>query len=254
MKNLLKSGKKQWKSSKEKGSQESSSTEQQTGDSELPKMVTKSSNDGPFSNVYRTPNELPLDKFMAIVVEDRFDLLLKEGEAPLDFLAETWADIYTWYAEKVDAGFVSSIQLNVEIEQLKAKIVIVNMAIGVLAEGYDEDVINILREHGFEFQFTKESLLSDLQKVGTLSKSWVSEYNLKIKERDGEDGEAGRGKKQSAKPTYDQFYETLEVLSKDAGYAIRPYDLTVYEYATRINRFFKRMQKQRQDEARKQRS
>lgn len=191
---------------------------------------------------------MPLKLFIDISVTENLSLLDKNYNiekdisiVPVSVLVQAWSDINLEYTGYMDDGTIRRLTtLLIDIEVLKIKSNIINNTLTILTEGYDEELVNILREFGYNFKFDKENkalFLADVNRVASMSKSLL----VKIKTKEAQARTHIPEEKEQRKITMEDWLDSLVLLSDDAGYPVRSEDVTVYEYTRRHNNYMRKM-------------
>jgi len=191
-------------------------------------QTTNPSSDLKSWSIYTSAKELPFNIFQTICIEEKLELLIKDGNPPVSELINAWLNIYTEYSDALDSRYSATMEESMDTEVLRTKTMLVHNIIQILSKKHYPELIDILRQHGYPFKFdcnNPEEYHRDISRVVTRSKFWV----LKLQQKDAEN----KLYTKTAKPTYEHFAECLFALSMYAGYEIRAYDITAFEFATR---------------------
>jgi len=191
----------------------------------LPKKQSEVKN---LSKFYTSARQISFELFQKVCVEADLSLLAIEGNPGLEELNKAWVDIYMEYADTIDHNYGFMMEEQVDLEVLRSKTMMVQLAVQVLAKRYDNGVIGILKQLGYNFAFDandKEAFQKDLSRVITRSKHWV----LRLREKDNEK-KTSKGHKPI---TYDDFAAGLFALSKHAGYEIKASEISAFDFAVR---------------------
>lgn len=183
--------------------------------------------------LYQRCSEFTVDRFISVVVDNDFSVLVKTKgaiKAKQKHLQEAWNKIYTEYSELLqnDEQKVYLVLIK-ERCSLQSKIYVTQVLVDSLSMKYNIESIESLKRLGFEFPFTKKSLIKDLNKVLTLIKSdqlhLVSvELQLKPFMKD-------------VKINRSDILDLLILLSKHNAYAIKADETTLETYISHLNAF-----------------
>lgn len=184
------------------------------------------------SNVdyYKSSSEIPFDVFIEIVITDDVTLLNKGSQPmPPDFYVAVWMDIYEEYIRELSPTYVADMQEQIEVGSKRLEYEIVEMCVKALRISYDKEMVEILREKGFDFEFNLndiDSYLKDLARVTTRSKFWV----LELKEY-----YEGKSKEVNKDYKIDRVYfaKAIAELSKYSEYEIKPKEISALDFAVR---------------------
>jgi hypothetical protein len=187
-------------------------------------------------SLHRSIRTLKYEAFVQIMIEDELRHLVISGNPPVDELVSAWNAIATEYSEAIRSAKSQSIfECYKKIILLQARIQIVDSAILLLTERYDEEVAWILFNMGYPLivpHNDRAAYLKNVERVRTEAKTlvviltqYVNEY--KMLSPDGPE----------IKKDYQSYLDELAVLSKYQGYALRMTDITVSEYCSIVNSF-----------------
>lgn len=178
--------------------------------------------------------EVMMDKFIECVCHRNYAVLVIEGTATEEEIVEAWIKVKSQYMQ-----LLKSAQADVKIEQVNEtteyhlKKVTVEYLLVILYMGYDQDIIEQLQEEGYDYPFTEETYLEDIEKViAELGSEGIpiSLYQENIEAAMEES------------PQEDMYYESIAILQKSFGLcsgqspmqAAR--SLSVYEFALFCNK------------------
>lgn len=183
------------------------------------------------SNWYRACKDLPMARFIDVLVDGRHDALVISGTPDKADLLAAWRDIYSEYAQLVqNKDSEAAFKLVKRIAVLRLRIERVEILLAALEARYSTVLADHLRSCDLNFPFNPADAVayeSDLRKAGSTIKRWY--VDLKLME-----GELESGKKTSGRPaTIDRRYfdDMLLALSKFMGYRVSAGAITVSEYA-----------------------
>jgi hypothetical protein len=159
--------------------------------------------------------------------------LIIHGEPTQEQLTDAWDNIFTEYSDicpTTNSTYI--VQITREIKHLETKIAIIQAIIDRFKISYMPELVLILNEYGFYYDFTPETMLSDLQSV-------IAECSMFVVQKGVKEGELKRffeGQKGEWASEND-YDETLSELSKFQGYHLKSKELTVSEFCAIFNRF-----------------
>ncbi len=200
-------------------------------------------------SIYRSCRELPLSRFIDISFELNLSLLDKNydlktdtspNRIPSEFLIAVWSEINLEYTELMDNGNMKSLLVaTAEIELLKMNFNIITSAVEVLKEQHVPELVEILKECGYNFPFNPNEPIKyqkDLGRVLTQAKALIVQIRIK----EGDAHSLAPKENNAVQTSRDDWTDSLIALSDDAGYPIEPAKITVYEYATRYHNLIKK--------------
>lgn len=188
---------------------------------------------------YKSCDDLPLYNFIKIVCDGDLSQLYSE---PAKFihkqadLSAIWEKIFNEYNELTDNTQSKHIfNLIKEITLLNGRLEVIQQSVDALAKLGSKDfpkLCEMLNEMlGTDFEFTDESLQSDLNRIVTRSKTWVlqlSQVQKEYKDMAGDD---------KNKVTVNDYYSLIAQLSKFFGFQIPLHTTTVSLYISYLNQF-----------------
>lgn len=185
--------------------------------------------------VFRNCSELTLDRFIEIVTSGLLTPLIKDGNPSEVELNEAWESIFNEYCDISNGQSQTYVlQLTREIKYLQWKITIINTIIERLKLSYVPELCDILRDYGFYYDYTPDTMLTDI--ISTVAEGQFLSVQLGVKKAEYDKYLASNEGKTSTANDYD---EILSELSKFQGYHLRAKDLSVSEYVSIFNRFKK---------------
>jgi hypothetical protein len=185
------------------------------------------------TNYYLNCTELPLYNFIKVVTTAELHWLIKEGEVDDGLLSATWNEIYTEYSDIAPSNASTLVfQITRTILHIETKIAVVQSIIERWKICYMPELIPIMHDYGFMYEFTPESMFDDVHKVLQQSQSWVVEKAVKEAEL------AEYVKNNQGKATTEHDYDDiLSELSKFQGFQLHSRNLTVSEFVAILVRF-----------------
>lgn len=187
---------------------------------------------------YRHITELPLNRFIDVIVDDNYAALIITGYPAHEDLLSAWGQIQSEYADAIgDHEHRMYVSLFKEVSVLAINLQLVNSAVEVLEKVYSAELAGRLNKLlGTTFKFDPadpEKYRATLKRCIMRSKAFKIDLDLKqiqLKGMQKEHNEAG------AKPSREYFQSILITLSDHAHYAIQD-NITVFEFCDRIKRF-----------------
>lgn len=195
------------------------------------------------SKWYKTCAELPLDNFIEITITGDLQPLIVEGNPTTEQLQTAWSEIFMEYSDlapNVDQTYL--LNLTRDIKVIEGKLQIIQSIVNVLSETYLEKPIEILREFGFYFEYTPETLEQDLLNTVTQARSLLVAKQVKEGEY-AKYNEDNKGKQ----VTRNDYENILAALSAFQGYNLDSKVLTVSRFVAIFNRYNKQNGKQPKD-------
>lgn len=208
------------------------------------------------SKYYSTISELPLRRFIQVVVDNNIYALIITGKPTDDELYQAWEDIRSEYTDAIK-DYESKMIISLEKELLRIKITYQQIVelIDVLKKVYTVQFareLNKLLKSSFKFDVTKpEEYDKELQNATNRSKGIKIEMDLKQINFDAIVSK--RAATKSEKPTREYFHGILITLSDFAKYLISEDSITVFEFCERIRRLNQHLEKQTLKNGRRQR-
>jgi hypothetical protein len=196
--------------------------------------------DTPSAKWYRHITEMPLSRFIDVVVDENYAALIITGYPPIDELHAAWLDIQGEYADAMgDSEHRLYISLFKEAIVLKTNLDLIIVAVGVLEQTYSPELLSRLNKL-LNTSYTLDP--NDPVKYKATLKSCIMrskaiKINLDMKEmqlKAIQEKEQEPGKK----PTREYFQSILITLSDHAKYSIQD-SITVFEFCDRVKRFNK---------------
>lgn len=186
--------------------------------------------------LYKKCNELPLFLFIDILLTGNVKQLVRSQSLAIIFskkeLSNIWDDIFSEYNLLIDDKSVNlSFELFKDINVFHNKITIINSLVFLLRQTYSPSSIELLREHGFNFSFTKETYLDDCNKVISRAKSIV----MQLIEKEHQYEELRKNNEGEIKES--DYTDLLFEISKIAGHRISAREITVTEFVSAYNSY-----------------
>lgn len=203
-------------------------------------------------NIYRSIRELPLDRFIRISTDADMNLSYLDKDypntndisnCPTMELFEVWDKINMEYTNEMDTGLLKeTISLHITIDHLVVKFQTIAGIITVLNQSYDADLIEILKEYGYNYAFNwdkQDQFKTDLKRVISVSKNILVDI-----EKKKSDLVSMMPTGESKTKTVDDWEEDMIILNDDAGYPIDWSTETVSTFIKRYKRLLKKLKAQ----------
>ncbi len=190
--------------------------------------------------LYRTCNQLMLDKFISCLVDQDYSVLVISGNPPKSVLEETWSSIRDEYSELTASEESShTAQLISEVSILQSKLFRINFCVELARQVYASSIIDELRELDMPYEFNAadpESYLADLDKC--IERSKGINMKLKIKQAELEAWYAeNKSKKQT---TREDFDAVLAQLTENNGFFVDETKITVTQFVRMYNHLLRK--------------
>lgn len=190
----------------------------------------------PHMELYRHCSQLPLDRFIACLVDNDLSQLVIKGNPSKDQLSFAWQAIYIEYIQLNQSNeALYSIRLQSEIELLSDEIQRVEEILYFLrpemlpfCNGMEAELVNILKYYGYRqvIDFT-----TDYSRTLTAIRNKLNPKKLRLESRIAELANY-MDSKNTGTPDRSVFETNLIRMSRFQGYAIRAKEVTVSEYVT----------------------
>ena len=181
--------------------------------------------------LYRTCDELPLERFIQCSVHGKYDLLIKHGSYSQADLVEAWSAIQMEYIDRVEEQeTLYTIRLAKEISLLHHQISVTETTIYLLGIMYRPELVQCLKDLGYDYDFDPSDPSKYKNALGAVQNR-LAPLKLRFQVKSIEFEELNKNKSSGEKPT-EKFFKTMLVrLAKFQGVAlIRAKDLTTGEY------------------------
>lgn len=187
---------------------------------------------------YRHITELPLNRFIDVIVDENYAALIITGYPAQEELHAAWAVIQGEYADAIgDNEHRMYVSLFKEVSVLAINLQLINSAVEVLEKIYSAELASRLNKLLLtQFKFDP----SDPEKYKATLKSCIMrsksiKINLDLK-RIQMEAMQKEHKEPGAKPSREYFQSILITLSDHAQYQIQD-SMSVFEFCNRIVRF-----------------
>lgn len=174
-------------------------------------------------------DKLPLDIFIDCLLDNQLNLLIIEGAATPQELENNWNKIYTEYCQLSQQGSYNEVlELSRDINDINAKINIVNVIVKHLQLSFDQDLVNMLNSFALQCTITVEDqdliLVTKLNQVIARMKKWFTIITQKKRALEKVRSE-NTGKTDRA-----YFDEWLDIMSEQKGFYISADTITVSRF------------------------
>lgn len=179
--------------------------------------------------------ELPLWNFIQVITTNSLQPLIIKGNPTDQQLATAWSDIFAEYCDIYQSKNQTYVlHLQREIAHLTYKLQVIQVCIDRLIISYYEPAIAELRDYGFNYEYTPDTMLEDLQ-------STIAEAQYLVVQKGVKEGEYKKYIEANAESEVKEtdYDDILGELGKFQGYHIRSKDLSVREYVSIFNRYKK---------------
>lgn len=205
----------------------------------------------PFALINDDIKHITVRQFIQVVVHNDYTSLILAGEPSDEQKAEALENIMFQYHDVImDDKTEVYIKTVTNIHELQIKMNRVNMNIEALTFVLDPGIIEELKADGYNYQFTEETYLKDIQRIQTaLKRDKIAMQKAKNRLSELQGGSKGK------KPTEDDILSNLAELRKFENYQSEPLklaeELTVYGYAQAMKRYNKELELKRKQAERK---
>lgn len=193
-----------------------------------------SNNNSKLNKWYRDCSKLPLDCFIDCLVDGDLTALIISGNPTEKELSDAWEHIFLEYCELTSSvSHNASFGLLKEINDLKAKIIIVNNTVEYLSIRWDADLVNILNQLSLNctLKSEDEQYQKKLRGVLARSKQWYTRLETAKKELEESH--------KSNKIERSYFDEMLNAMSTMNKYQVDSRTLTVSRFCKALARMAK---------------
>jgi hypothetical protein len=195
-------------------------------------------------NIYTSCNDLPYDIFKKCCVDKKYSLL---GDAPEYVLQRAWLEIYSEYALiSEDENIRDIIDQLSQIIALESKLFRVRIFCTALLDHHNDFIAKKIRELGYNYKFTKESYLSDIEKV--LQRLKNIEVDIKLLTQSIENL---TGKDKDQELSYAMFDERINEIERAFKVPINTDTLKAQMYGLKIRdlkRYYRKLEDQNTSE------
>lgn len=195
---------------------------------------TQSNNILPSWKLFQSCNKISLAIFLDCLFDADFEGLVKHGAPPENEIHIAWDKIFAEYCGLMQSESYNELfEVTKQINVIEAKIILVENICQHLEISPDEGLINILKELGL-----RPGDPVDIKGVRTRAKKFLIEIEQKkldYKKLMTTNKEISR----------DYFYDLLSMLSHEFQYAVKPQDITVYQFCKDVVMVNNRYEKER---------
>ncbi|GAC1392817.1 MAG: hypothetical protein NVSMB46_09630 [Candidatus Saccharimonadales bacterium] len=187
--------------------------------------------------------KLPLDIFIDCLIDNDLKQLIISGTATEKKLQEVWDNIYVQYCQLSQDGTYNQVfELMKEVNDLRAKITIVNSIVTYLQIRFDKELVDILNVFTLLCDITEDDkddvLITKLNLVVARMKNWFP--LLEQREKDLEEiRKTNTGKVDRA-----YFDDALDIMSEAKGYQIEAGKITVSRFCRSLVRMNEQAKKE----------
>lgn len=198
---------------------------------------------GTSCQLYHDCSKLPLDRFIDCLVDGDLQQLIISG-APTDSqLQEAWDKLYVEYCNlSQDGSYNETFEVMKVINDLRAKITIVDSIIEHLKIYYDKQLIEILNTFALRCNIIEsdkgEVLINKLNLVVARMKKWFPQLSQKEKQLEE------LRKKNTGKIDRSYFDDCLEAMSEAKGYQVEASKITVSRFCRSLVKMNEQAQKE----------
>lgn len=193
---------------------------------------------------YTSCEDLPLYNWIKLVVTNNAEWLYSEPKKPWhksNDISSIWEKIFEEYSElSADKSADHVLSMVKGITVINNKLAVIQAAINLLAYARPlsdyQPTIQLLKDYGFRFSYSEETIIKDLQLTASSAKTMVIQRQQL--EKDYENYES----KQS-KSTEKDYYNLIAQLSKFLGFPIDAKKTTVYSYISYVEQYKNSIQK-----------
>lgn len=182
-------------------------------------------------NIYLSCDKLPYAVFKeCCVTNDYSTLSISGGYVPRETLERAWLQLYSEYCEiSGDEAVKAQVQDMAHLAVLESRIFRTKLAVRELYKYHSEIWCNVLRDLGYKYKFTRESLAEDLDTVLR---------RLKNLERDAQALVLSLNKNNSddATITYAHFDNQLIIMQEAFKFFIDANSITAQQYGLYVKR------------------
>lgn len=192
----------------------------------------------PSWTVYTSIKDIVLDVFVDYLISRDTSLLVISGEPPAEELSQAALNLVSQYQEAIsNVQSKHHLRMVADVEQARMRIDRVSMLCQALKPRYAPVIVEELKLDGFDFAFTEESYLADVEKVETRLKSELVKFNVRNKQLQDFNEE------HSQKPfSRKEIIRTLQAASQMDGVHYQIKKITVEEYCELVNRLMEQAQ------------
>jgi hypothetical protein len=181
------------------------------------------------ANLYHICSQLPLDRFIDILVNKNLRALVISGRPALEDIAEAWANIYAEYIDlNEDAESLYILILEKEIAVLQTVINEIETGLRILHVMYDKRVVKIVEDNGIDMNLNLKNQSEYFKGLESAKRRMgFMKTQLRMKEKELAEYLAG---KEGEEVNEKYFRRWLIRLSRFMGYHLRAKDITVADF------------------------
>lgn len=183
-------------------------------------------------SLYQNCDQLPLDRFINILIDDDLKQLIITGEPPMHILAQAWIDIYFEYYDtqsSIDGKY--KLQLLKEIALLECALLKIETILHCLSYTYSPELHAELVGIGYECELDPHNIESYRESLqGVKNRSREIRIDIKLKQAELETlQEAAEKEKKVERSYFTNHLSRIATYKKVA--VIKPKDITVAEFS-----------------------
>ncbi|TAN17237.1 MAG: hypothetical protein EPN37_07225 [Chitinophagaceae bacterium] len=186
--------------------------------------------------------DITMDAFIDIMVEGRYELLVKEGQPSDEDLKRAWNLIYAEYMDAMgDDGYKKTIGILRDINILSWQHQRITTLVQVLSVYYVPEAVKELKKMGYSINYDPGNLTAyqiDLQRAYERAKTLLTKISILQNDLKSATGKASTR----------QDYQTMFIsLSEYAKYQVHPAQISAFQFAVmmkRCNEYAKGLEKQ----------
>lgn len=180
------------------------------------------------SNLIRSIADLKLRDFVKCCVYNSLELL---GEGSEEERKEAFNDLISqFYKAKKDESILQRLQIIYQLEQIKARKIIIDALSEIMTVRYHEGTAKKLKELYPQFSFSNETILEDLKKVSVGEIANKRTFERLTVQLEKMDAAIGHDESSSPEDKYASFVKRLMDINKHEGVKY-DMDMSVLEYA-----------------------
>jgi hypothetical protein len=183
------------------------------------------------SSLYLRCNQLPLDRFIDVLIHNNLHALVISGKPRIEDLAEAWGNLWAEYIDlNEDAESLYILILQKEIALLRETVSEIETGLRILHVMYDKRVVKIIEDNGIDLKLNLKNQSEYFKGLERASqRTGFMKTQLRIKQKELNEYLAGKeGEEMNEK----YFRRWLSRLSKFMGIRLRAKDITVAEFVT----------------------
>lgn len=218
-----------------KGSVKWSSSEPSTGYQDTGSPETKASPDSPSSTVFSSLKEITLENWILCACNHDYTPLIRSGNPSPEELEEAWSVLVGEFEDLTASPEATKMgELTSKIEALNSKIIFVTCIVEALREQLHEELVQELKEWGYEFKYTEQSIANDLNRVMVKLANDKTRLAMAVKEYEGLQEERTKNG-DSAGPSEKSYMQLLLQIEDLKKRDFDPSTLNMYKFGLMCN-------------------